>query len=250
MKGFAKGLFLVVLAVAPACLAQDFNRFEFYGGYARSQVKSTVSSVAFSTPDGGSGGYTDLCSSTTGEMLGPNSQQFFCKGRGFDGFDLSGTYNVNRYVGIKGNVTGSWRDEQFVDDFGGITQTIAVREKLFGVLAGVQLKDNSTSGGRVRPFAHALAGIARYTGRQRQTIDAFPEFNFLAEDRDTSLAIKIGGGIDVQLTPRVDLRVIEVDYNPIYAGDRGMKSISGPFAFHLTGRTAQNYTVGFGIVVH
>jgi hypothetical protein len=209
-----------------------------------------VNSISFSTPDGGSGGFTDLCSTATGEMLGPNSQQFFCKGRGFDGFDLAGTYNVNRYLGITGNVTGSWRDERFVDDFGGITQTIATRDRLFGVLAGVQLKDNRSGGSRVRPFVHALAGIARYNGRQRQTIDAFPDFNYLAEDRDTSLAIKVGGGIDLQLTPRIDVRVIEVDYNPIFAGDRGLKTISGPFAFRVSGKTARNYTVGFGIVVH
>jgi opacity protein-like surface antigen len=257
MKGngmVSKSLFVVFLvcALVPACLAQaiDYNRIEVYGGYSRARVKSTVDSLAFDSAAAGSGVFTNLCSSATGEMLGTNSQQFFCKGRGFDGLDISGTYNLNRYVGIQGNITATSRSERFVDDFGGIIQTTEVKEHLYSALAGVQLKDNSTNGRRVRPFGHALIGISQYKDRTRQTVDVFPDFNFVADDRDTSLAIKLGGGVDIQLSPRVDLRVIEIDYHPVFAGDRGLKTISGPFKFHVTGKTAQNYTVGFGIVIH
>ncbi|MFL6210417.1 MAG: hypothetical protein ACJ74W_16290 [Pyrinomonadaceae bacterium] len=246
-------LALVVLACAPAILAQavdDYHKVEVYGGYSLARSGSNVSSLSFTSPSTGSGSFTNLCSAATGEMLGQNSQKFFCQRRNFNGFDASATYNVSRYFGLKGDVTGHFKSEQFVDDFGGITQTINVRERLYNFLGGVQVKDNRTAGRRIKPFAHALVGVARYTNRQGQTVSAFPQFNFVAEDRVTSFAMKLGGGLDVRAGRRVDLRVIEFDYNPVFTGDRNFKPISGPFTFHATGKTAHNYTIGFGIVIH
>jgi hypothetical protein len=70
-------------------------------------------------------------------------------------------------------------------------------------------------------------------------------------DRTTSPALKIGGGIDVRISPRVDLRVIEIDYQPIFARDR-RTPVSGPFVFDQTvkGKTAQNVTLSVGLVWH
>ena len=240
----------VILACATSALAQDFHRFEFFGGYSRARVKSTIESLSFTTPDGGSGGYTDLCSAATGEMLGRNSQDLFCKGRGFGGVDLSATWNVSRYLGLKAGITAYSKSETFVDAFGPIVQTIDVDEDLYSLLAGIQLKDNGTTDRRWRPFAHALIGGARYKNRQSQDINAFPEFNFTAEDRETSVAVKIGGGLDVRLTPHIDLRVIEIDYAPVFAGDRSWDTISGPFRFRVEGKTSHNVTASFGIAVH
>jgi len=242
-------LSILLLMIAPALLAQDFAKFEVYGGFSRMREKSNIDTFSYTDPSGATTPIPDLCSAQTGEMLGPNSQQFFCKRRNFDGFDLSLTWNLTRYLGVTGNVTRHTKDQTFVDDFGGITQTIRVRERLTYFLAGVRLKDNG-SNARFKPFAHALIGTARYTDRQSQDIDAFPEANYVAEDRETSLAMKIGGGLDIRVTPHVDIRAIEVDYTPVYAGDRHYDSISGPFAFDVTGKTAQNYTIGFGVVVH
>ena len=250
---FRRNLFVVsllIIGIAAGAHAADFNRIEWSGGYSRSRVKSNVEEITFTTPGGGTDGFTDLCSAATGEHLGTDSQRFFCKGRGFNGANVSFTYNLSRYVGIKTDLAAYTKSETFVDDFGGIIQTIDVDEHLQTLLTGVQLKDNGSGAGRWRPFGHALAGFARYTNRQSQDIDAFPMFNFTAKDRETSLALKIGGGLDVSLTPRVDLRLIEIDYQPIFAGDRNMKTVSGPFTFHLKGKTAANTVIGFGIVIH
>ena len=63
--------------------------------------------------------------------------------------------------------------------------------------------------------------------------------------------MKLGGGLDIRAGKRIDVRVIEVDYNPVFAGDRTAKSIAGPFtSIKFTGRTAHNFTVGVGIVIH
>lgn len=246
-------LLILVTAFAPVIFAQgsnDYNKLEFYGGYSVGRLESNTNSLSAISP-GGTQTFSNLCSPQTGEELGLNSQKFFCERRSFNGFDASVTYNLTKYIGIKGNVTGHFKPDRFVDVFTppGATQTISTEERIYNFLAGVQAKNNSREA-RFKPFAHALAGLARYTNRQQQTIDIFPQFNFTARDRETSFAMKLGGGLDIRLNKRVDIRVFEFDYNPMFAGDRSYQTISGPFTFTSTGRTAHNYTFGFGIVIH
>jgi len=247
-------LSLFILATASAGLAQgsgDYHKWDVYGGYSLGRFESNITKASF-TSAGGTETFTDLCSAATGQQIGPNSQKFFCTRRNFNGFDGSIAYNVSKYVGIKGDITGHFKTESFVDKFTppGVTQTLANRERLWNFLGGVQIKNNSKSA-RLKPFAHALAGFARYTNRQQQTLDLFPQFNFTIEDQVTSFAMKVGGGLDIRAGKRIDIRVIEVDYNPVFAGDRNPKSIAGPFTtVKLTGQTSHNFTIGAGIVIH
>jgi len=253
MRKVTFGLLLVVASAVTASAqgSNDYHKWEGYGGYSLGRFETNAESLSF-TGGGGTQTFTNLCSPATGAMIGPNSQKFFCERRSFNGFDGSVAYNVTRYVGLKGDVTGHFKSETFVDIFTppGATQTITNKERLWNFLAGVQIKDNSPSP-RIKPFGHALAGVARYTDRITQTIDLFPAFNFVVEDRETAFAMKLGGGIDVRVSNAVDIRVIEFDYNPMFAGDRRVKSISGPFdPVTFQGKSAHNFTVGFGIVVH
>ena len=246
-------LTIVILALPAIAAAQgsnDYHKIEAYGGFSTNHVESNLNQASF-TSGGGTQTFTNLCSTATGAEIGPNSQKFFCTRRNFNGFDGSLTFNVSRYVGIKGDVTGHFRTASYVDNFTppGVTQTISNRERLYNFLGGVQIKNNSKTA-RLKPFAHALGGVARYTNRQQQTIDLFPAFNFVIEDQLTSLALKFGGGLDLRMGKRLDIRVIEFDYNPVFAGDRKPKSISGPFTVAFTGRTAHNYSFGVGIVIH
>jgi hypothetical protein len=184
-------------------------------------------------------------------MIGPNSQKFFCARRNFNGFEASTTGNVGRYVGIKGDVTGHWKKTSYLDNFTppGANQTLANDEKFWNLLGGVQFKDNSRSK-RVKPFGHVLAGFARYTNRQAQTVDIFPAFNFAIEDRVTSFAMKIGGGVDLRVGKRIDIRLIQADYNPVFAKNRNAEHIAGPFQASFIGRTMNGLTIGAGIVIH
>jgi hypothetical protein len=241
-------------ACAVASFAQgsgDYNKVEVYGGYSLGRFKTNINSASF-TSSNGTETFSDLCSSATGDILGPNFQKSFCTRRNFNGFDASVTYNVSRYIGIKGDITGHFKTEPFIDTFTppGVTQTISNRERLYNFLGGVQVKNNSRKA-RLKPFAHALAGVARYTNRQQQTLDLFPQFNFIIEDHVTSFAMKLGGGLDIRAGRRVDVRIFEFDYNPVFAGKRLARSIAGPFTnVSLTGRTTHNYTFTFGIVIH
>ena len=247
-------LSLFIIVTAPVGLAQgsgDYNKWDVYGGYSLGRITSNVSSGSF-TSSGGTQTFTDLCSAATGQQLGSNSQKFFCTRRNFNGFEASLTRNISKYIGIQGNITGHFKTESFVDKFTppGVTQTLANQERLWNFLGGVQIKNNSKSA-RIKPVAHALAGFARYTNHQQQTLDLFPQFNFTLEDQVTSFAMKLGGGLDIRAGKRIDIRLIEVDYNPVFAGDRNPKSIAGPFTtVKFTGQTSHNFTIGAGIVIH
>ena len=245
---------IFVLACASVSFAQGsggYNKWDIYGGYSLGRFETNVNSASF-TSSSGTETFTNLCSTATGDMIGPNFQKFFCTRRNFNGVDGSVTRNLSKYVGITGDFTAHFKSQTYVDKFTppGVTQTISNEERLYNVLGGIQIKDNRTSK-RLKPFAHALAGFARYTNRQTQTLDLFPQFNFVIQDRVTSFAMKLGGGLDIRAGKRIDIRVIEVDYNPVFAGDRRAQSISGPFnPVNFTGKTAQNFTIGAGIVIH
>jgi len=105
-------------------------------------------------------------------------------------------------------------------------------------MGGVQIKDNSKET-RFKPYAHVLAGGAR------QTVEfSSPDFVDTFDVNDTNFAMKFGGGIDVRVHPRVDLRVVEFNYNPIFRGDITLDDEV------FQGRTQHNFTVGFGVAIH
>lgn len=254
LKGRLWLIAILIATCTPVAFAQgadDYNKLEVYGGYSQGRFESNLNKASF-TSGGGTQTFSDLCSTATGEELGPNSQKFFCQRRNFHGFDASVTYNLSKYIGITGDVTGHFKTQAFVDKFTppGVTQTLANREHLYNFLGGVQVKNNSKTA-RFKPFAHALAGVARYANSQQQTLDLFPQFNFTIEDRVSSLAMKLGGGVDIRAGKRIDIRVLEVDYNPVFARDRQPESIAGSFTnVSFTGKTAHNFTFGAGIVIH
>jgi hypothetical protein len=247
-------LLLFVLASASVGLAQgsnDYHRWDIYGGYSLNRTESNLTKASF-TSSGGTQTFTNLCSAATGAQIGPNSQKFFCTRRNFHGFEGSVTYNVSRYVGIQGDITGHFKTQSYLDTFTppGVKQTLNNRERLYNFLGGIQIKNNRRDA-RIKPFGRMLVGVARYTNEQSQTLDLFPQFNFAIQDRATSFALKVGGGLDIKAGKRIDIRLIEVDYNPVFAGNRNPRSISGPFtAVSFTGRTANNFTIGAGIVIH
>jgi hypothetical protein len=241
---------LICGGISYAQSSNDYNKLDIYAGYSLGHFTSNIRQATFTSP-GGPQTFSGLCTRATGEMIGLNSQKFFCARRNFNGFDAAITGNVSRYVGFTGNVTGHWKKTSYLDNFTppGVNQTLANDEKLWNFLGGVQIKDNRRSK-RLKPFGHVLAGFARYSNRQSQTLDLFPAFNFTIEDRVTSFAMKIGGGVDLKVGKRVDIRLIQADYNPVFAKDRNPERISGPFTVSLVGRTMNGLTIGAGIVIH
>jgi hypothetical protein len=240
---------LAAATIANAQGSKDYDKWDIYGGYSLGRFTSNVNQATFNSA-GGPEVFSALCSVATGQMLGPNSQKFFCARRNFNGFEGSIARN-SRHIGIVGDFTAHFKKTHYLDNFTppGVNQTLDNEERFYQFLGGMQFKLKPRSA-RVKPFAQVLAGFARYTNRQSQTIDLFPQFNFTLQDRVTSFAMKVGGGLDIRAGKRIDVRVIQVDYNPVFAKDRNPERISGPFTASFVGRTMNGLTIGAGIVIH
>ncbi|HKQ99433.1 MAG TPA: outer membrane beta-barrel protein [Pyrinomonadaceae bacterium] len=211
-----KLMILAVLVVASASMAfaqsTDYNKVEVSAGYSHARVDTGVED-----PD-----------------LEDDVADFLADRRGFNGFDASITGNLTRYFGLKGNISGHFKSDSFTDGI----DTVNTRERMWNFLGGVQIKDNSKEK-TVKPFAHVLAGVARQEVRFTS-----PSFADVFDIEDTNFAMKFGAGLDVRVHPRVDLRVIEFNYNPIFRGDVTLDDEV------FTGRTQHNFTIGFGIAIH
>ena len=239
---------LMVAFCAPVVFAQsstDYHKWEVSGGYSQARVQSTIGNEVVPQP---TGPFTiDPCSNTGASFFGVQFQKFFCDRRGFNGVDASVAYNFTRYFGVKGNISGHYRSDRYVDTSPPTTND--TKERLYNFLVGVQIKDN-TATRRVKPYAHALVGVARYTLDDVST-SPVPFLNFNVSDRNTSFAMKLGGGIDVRVSKNLDLRLIEINYNPVFAGQRNL--VGGPVPSSpivAQGRTAHNFTIGVGIAFH
>jgi hypothetical protein len=209
-----------VLAFAQS--SSDYKKAEGYVGYSNNQVDTGFNSNS-----------------------GSFSSNLFNDRRSFNGVEVAGVYNVHRYVGLKADFSAAYRKENFSFSTGTGTTANTIsgetRNQLYNYLGGVQIKDNS-SDARFKPFAHALVGAA--TGRTKfrnitctntsaasgcSTIIA----NGLASnDTETAFAGAFGGGLDIKLGDHVDLRAIQVDYNPI----------------RFNGGTDNNFRFGIGLV--
>ena len=155
----------------------------------------------------------------------------------FHGFNVSGVYNVSRYIGIKGDVSGTYSNRGFsfnvpIPEGGGGSIAFETKSSLYNFLGGVQVKDNSNSG-RLKPFAHALAGTA-YSRIKISGLGCSPGIDCTGFEggSETNFAGAFGGGLDVRLSRRVQIRLIQVDYNPIW----------------FDGGVQNNIRFGFGLV--
>lgn len=217
-------LALLALCCAPASHAQtaadEYPRFEFNVGYTHSRFDFNRHTTpgAFTEPDG--------------------LPVDFGRG-GLHGLDVSATYNVTRRVGLLVNLLVFGKNER-LDDLlfcrrgdprcdpcvralscpDGPVDFVSER-RLYEVLAGAQFRDNSLER-HVKPFARVSAGVARINQLFIPRDDdpdgqcglACSPFSF----NRTAFALDVGGGLDVRLGSRVDLRVFQLGYNPTFAG--------------------------------
>ena len=161
---------------------------------------------------------------------------------GLHGVEFSYTRNLSRYFGIKADLSHVTRKRELSlvrNDpiFGSYSFYQDNRRSITNVLAGVQVKDNSTET-RFKPFAHAMVGIAHnrssFTNFRCTSGTCPPQFVGDFSFNDTGFAAALGGGLDIKLSRRFDLRAIQVDYNPIYSNSR----------------VDNNVRIGVGIVIH
>lgn len=186
----------VSFGLAQTTTTSDYKKSEFFVGYSNNQVDTGLDTEQ-----------------------GNEFQEFFNERESFHGFNVSGVYNVNRYVGIKGDFSGTYNNKDFniPVTVGTTTQNVRFETKnsLYNILGGVQLKDNASTA-RVKPFGYALVGA----GHGRTKVDNLTcptgvDCSDLETSSETGLAGAFGGGLDIRINDKVDFRAIKVDYNPI-----------------------------------
>ncbi len=211
-------VFVLCTCATPSLGQSDYRRLEIFGGYSHNRVD--VGPVEDFDPD------DDI-----------EFSDIFDEREGFNGFNASITGNFHRYWGAKFDY--SYHQKSF--SFGPDNTTI----RIHNFLGGIQVKDNSTDA-TFKPFAHALVGV----GRTAADLSEFDEN--LVDFDDSGFAAAVGGGIDIRLTPRIDLRAIQIDYNPMKFDFTDFGTVGVPGTPTLQGdlkRTLHNFRFGIGIVI-
>ena len=147
------------------------------------------------------------------------SQNFINDREGFNGIEGFVKGNVSRYVGLVGDY--SFHRKSFNDTIG--VTAVDVDVDLHTLMGGVEVKDNNKET-KVKPFARGLVGFQN----ARAHVTGVVGF----DDNETGFSAAIGGGLDFRVSPRVDIRAIQFDYNPTRLG----------------GETQHNFRIGVGVI--
>jgi hypothetical protein len=150
--------------------------------------------------------------------------------------------NLNKKFGLKFDYSSD-NATLFEDSF----TKVRYRNQQF--LGGVQIKNNEVDGPTWKPWVHILAGLGNQKLRCEGDCDVktptptggTPSPTVFSETNN-SFAMVFGGGVDVKVHPRIDIRVIQFDYNPIFFG--------GNTTLDLPNRTQNNWRLSWGIVFH
>lgn len=225
-------LAMLVLAISTAVSAQsdEYKKYEFFAGY---------SALYFDNLAG------DTSSPGVNDVLGEKQN--------LRGFNLAAGINFHKYVGAKFDYSLHLREDNFNRPLGSGTIDTTVQN----FLGGIQIKNNMEDGPRLKPFAHALFGVAN----QKIDVDS-PQLPALFGISDfsvneTSFAMAFGGGLDIKLNNRFDLRVVQVDWNIINRGEQQtgivlvptpLQTVGSPFV--IPGTRQDNLRLGVGIVIH
>jgi len=221
----------LILISATAALAQDdYKKYEFFAGYSALWLDNLAG---------------DTGSPAVDDVLGEKQN--------LRGFNVAGVYNFHKYVGAKFDYSLHLREDNFSRPAGSGT----IDTTLQNILGGIQIKNNMEDGPTFKPFGHALFGIAV----QKVDVDS-PNLPALFGINDfhtneTSFAMAFGGGLDIKLNHRIDIRAIQVDWNIINRGDQqtGIVLAPTPFQtvgqpFFIPGTRQDNLRLGVGIVIH
>lgn len=128
---------------------------------------------------------------------------------GQHGFNLEYTRNLNRTVGVVGDISAHFKRDSRQTSGG----TFQSKRDQYYLLGGLRVTARSKN--PVTPFAHALAGASLFRGFTSNRTGAGNVFTF---DDATSFAVALGGGLDVRVSERIAIRMIQADYAPTFFG--------------------------------
>jgi len=183
-------LLLMALVCAPAVLAQDrdYSRYEFVGGYAFERASNNAQTV-------------DKNGRVT---FNGNTVLFDEKYQSYNGFYGEFNQNITRHIGIVTSFVGTYDTSNYVDLKTG--NVFPAHVQRYDLLIGPRYNWRLSG---ITPFVHAMAGFTHL----RTNFDAALSSQ---KTRDTSFAMAFGGGLDVHAFEHIDLRVVQVDYQPTF----------------------------------
>lgn len=221
---------LILISATAAFAQDDYKKYEFFAGYSALRIDNLA-------------GDTD--NAAVNDVLGEKQT--------LRGFNLAAGYNFHKYVGAKFDYSLHLREDNFTRPAGSGT----VDTTLQNFLGGIQIKNNMEDGPTFKPFGHALFGVAV----QKVDVDSpnLPAIFGISDfhTNETSFSMAFGGGLDIKLNSRFDLRVVQIDWNIINRGDQqtGIVLVPTPFQtvgqpFVIPGTRQDNLRIGIGIVIH
>jgi opacity protein-like surface antigen len=106
--------------------------------------------------------------------------------------------------------------------------------------------------GRFEPFTHFLAGGAR-TRFNATSKRSFPSGDLTSTFKTgaTDFALGMGGGLDLRMGDAFKVRLIQIDYVPVFLSDQSINTlqrVGAIDAFTLNGQRMDNVRFTFGIV--
>ncbi|MGH9601721.1 MAG: PDZ domain-containing protein [Terriglobales bacterium] len=220
-----------ILLIAGFAHAQDYPKAEIFGGYSHVRVDTQELGPLVSS----------VCSDIDAALPGSCPPGSVGINNSFHGWNAAAEVNVNRWLGVKADFSGHYgklitvsEPVQTGIDALGITNlppTIRSYNFLFGPV--FSHRRNNT-----RAFAHALFGVNKIdTGTIGLSSVGLPDVSF----SDDAFSMTFGGGVDVRVTDRFNVRLGQVDY--VYTGH--------DFSFGAPGVAAHQNNLRFsaGIVI-
>jgi opacity protein-like surface antigen len=121
--------------------------------------------------------------------------------RNLNGFSTSFTNNLNSWLGIEAEFSGHFTDT--------VLNGTTLDRDIYFVTAGPRLSIRRFE--RFTPFAHIMVGMARQDVQVQNASSTVSTVGIINQ-QDSGLAFIVGGGIDLNLTSRLGLRLAQTDY--------------------------------------
>lgn len=195
MRYFASSMLVVFVLSLSIAAQDDHKKAEVFVGYSFGLVDDKYD---------------------TGSSIG----SFFNDRSPRHGFNTSAVYNKSKYFGIKGDISGTWLRDNFRKEYriDNVTAVASGKKNatLYNFLGGVQVKNNASTK-RFRPFGHAMVGVGSH---ESSTVNANCFYLCDTEapryvEQSTGLAGAFGGGLDIKVNEKIQVRAIQLDYNPM-----------------------------------
>ncbi|MBI3934133.1 MAG: outer membrane beta-barrel protein [Acidobacteria bacterium] len=126
------------------------------------------------------------------------------EGSNLHGWNVSLAGNVNRNLGIVGDFAGHYSDESATSGAAVISSNLT----LTSLMAGPRVSERTMRW--VTPFAHALFGMTRVNAEVTVEQPGVPTSS--ASNDVTGFSTALGGGLDINMSQGLALRLFQVDY--------------------------------------